>query len=470
MHTKSLLMAGFSYRIVFKQGEQAMTHILHLKAPGNWINDPNGFIFYKGKYHLFYQYFPFAPVWGTMHWGHAVSEDLVHWEHLGIALFPTMHEDRDGCFSGSALEHDGKLYLYYTGIHYDRGKPENAHSCEGEEFESAQLMISSEDGVCFDNFSDKRVVIPVIKDEAVGDRKDTRDPKVWQEGESFYMVLGSTYRKEMGRILFYKSRDGKNWEYGAQLQSARFGRILECPDIFRIGEGYVLIGSPMYIEKAKGYEHHAVCMPVEFDTGTCTLTVPEWEETGPFCQRYQYVDYGMDLYAPQTNVDRDGRRVMIGWMRMPKAVEKTGQTPWNGMMSLPRVIETEGGHIYFRIHPEVEKYFNQELPEEKRHILDFPCRIQTVLKDGESLDIGGYRIWVEQGKVKTDRSRVFDNLKGYHMVCETPRVREFWLDIFVDENLIEVFVNEGEYVLSNVVYGLGGRIEGHIERRSKGDS
>lgn len=76
---------------------------LRLKAPGNWINDPNGFIYYRGKYHLFYQYFPYMPEWGTMHWGHAVSEDLVHWEHLGVALFPSKDYDRNGVFSGTAL-------------------------------------------------------------------------------------------------------------------------------------------------------------------------------------------------------------------------------------------------------------------------------------------------------------------------------------------------------------------------------
>ncbi len=462
-----------------------ITDTLHLKAPGNWINDPNGFIFYKGKYHLFYQHFPYAPVWGTMHWGHAVSEDLIHWGHLGAALFPTLYVDQNGCFSGSAVEHDGKLCLYYTGIHYDKVNPENIHTCEGEEFAASQLMISSEDGMCFDNFSGKRVVIPVIEDEEIGDRKDTRDPKVWREGENLYMILGSTYRKVAGRIMIYKSSDGENWEYASQLRSSRLGRILECPDLFRLGDAYVFIGSPMYIEEAEGYEHHAVCMPAEFDAKTCTLTLPERNGQAETLDRdiqnetagvsnarrqaeYQYVDYGLDLYAPQTNLDRDGRRVMIGWMRMPKAVEERGKIPWNGMMSLPRVVEMKEGHIYFQIHPEVEKYFGCEIPVEGRQIPDFPCRIRTVLKEGEVLDIGGYKIWAEQGAVKTDRSRVYDGMGGGRLVCETPRVGDYRLDIFVDRNLIEVFVNEGEYVVSNVVYGLEQWIEGRVEKMWRG--
>ena len=93
-----------------------ITQKIHLKAPDNWVNDPNGFIYYKGYYHIFYQYFPYAPRWGTMHWGHAVSKDLVTWEHRGIALFPTKKEDQNGCFSGSAIEKDGTMHLVYTGV------------------------------------------------------------------------------------------------------------------------------------------------------------------------------------------------------------------------------------------------------------------------------------------------------------------------------------------------------------------
>ena len=441
---------------------------LHLKAPGNWINDPNGFIYYKGKYHLFYQHFPYAPIWGTMHWGHAVSTDLVHWEHVGIVLFPTRYEDSNGCFSGSAIEHDGKMSLYYTGIHYNKINAENIH-IDSKDYDASQLMISSEDGIHFDNFDGKRVVIPRIDDIEIGDCKDTRDPKVWKDGDCFYMVLGSTYRGEMGRALFYKSEDGENWTYVSQFRSERFGKTLECPDIFKIGDSYVFVGSPMYIAKdAGGYEHHAVCMQADFEPGRCSLSLHG---------NYQYIDYGLDLYAPQTNVDAAGRRVMIAWLRMPKAVEQEGKEPWNGMMCLPRVVELENGHIYFRVHPEVDTFFEKEILSEEKIFdgeKDFqalsvhegePYRIRVTLKKGETLDIGGFKIRVERDFIKTDRSSVFGDIKGHRMVSNTPKVYgNYELDIFVEPNLIEVFVNGGEYVISNAVYGLGSYMQENIEK------
>ena len=89
---------------------------LHFTPPQNWMNDPNGLIYFQGKYHLFYQHFPYTCQWGTMHWGHAVSNDLVHFEHLPIALYPSKYADRNGCFSGSAIAYHNQLYLYYTSI------------------------------------------------------------------------------------------------------------------------------------------------------------------------------------------------------------------------------------------------------------------------------------------------------------------------------------------------------------------
>lgn len=186
---------------------------LHLKAPDNWVNDPNGFIYYKGYYHLFYQYFPYGPRWGTMHWGHAVSRDLVTWEHRGIALYPTVREDRNGCFSGSAIEKDGKLYLVYTGVRYEVVNPEDPHTCLDEQFESAQLMITSEDGFHFDNENGKTVIIPPVTDKEIGDRTHTRDPKIWRGTDAWYLVLGSTVEEKYGEVLFFRSEDLRTWTY-----------------------------------------------------------------------------------------------------------------------------------------------------------------------------------------------------------------------------------------------------------------
>lgn len=433
-----------------------MKNILHLKAPGNWMNDPNGFIYYQGRYHLFYQCFPYAPMWGTMHWGHAVSEDLVHWEHLDIALFPTKSYDCNGAFSGSALEKDGRLQLYYSAVRYLAMNEENIHIAPEDRYETCQAMVTSEDGVHFDNWNGKKQIIPVLRDDRIADAAHTRDPKVWYENGNYYMILGSTVREEKGRAVFFQSRDAEYWEYAAQYRHEGFGRILECPDLFRLGDGYAFVGSAMYVEEAeKGYEHHAFAAMAEFDPETCTMEITS---------KLQYVDYGMDLYAPQTNVDREGRRVLIGWIRMPEAVKEEGKKDWIGMMSLPRVIEAVDGHIYFRVHPEVEKYFTKE-KEDKGHLDgENPCRIKATLEEGECLDIGGYRIWVEDGYVKTDRCRVSCGTKGWAAVCSTPKCpKHCSLDIFIEPNLIEIFINEGEYVISNVVYGLGNRISGYVE-------
>ena len=434
------------------------TDTLHLKAPGNWMNDPNGFIYYQGRYHLFYQHFPYAPVWGTMHWGHAVSEDLVHWEHLDIALFPTRYYDRNGVFSGSALEKGGELLLYYSAVRYLESEPENIHVSLPEQFETSQAMLVSKDGFLFDNWNAKKQIIPVLRDENIGDPVNTRDPKVFQENGCCYMILGSTCGGQAGRVLFFRSEDGQRWEYASQYSHEGFGRVVECPDLFPLGDSYVFIGSPMCIGKpGEGYEHHALCAAASFDANTCSMELTDG---------FQYIDYGMDLYAPQTTLDKDGRRILIAWMRMPKAVDAPGQKPWNGMMCLPRVIEREPGHIFFRVHPEVERYFSKEMTREEyppAAASGIPLRLRTSLSEGESLDIGGYRIWVEQGCLKTDRSLVFQNISGPALTASTPeKLSRHALDIFVEPNLIEIFVNEGEYVISHIVYGLGHTLTGPV--------
>ena len=420
---------------------------IHFKAPNCWINDPNGFIWYKGRYHLFYQCFPYSAHWGRMHWGHAVSKDLVNWEEKGIALFPSKTDDRSGCFSGSAIEYKDKMYIYYTGVNYTEEDPENINCCINDTFTAAQLMITSEDGMKFDNITDKKTVIPPIEDKKIGDKNHTRDPKVWRGKDAWYMVLGSTVDKN-GRLLFYKSSDLKTWQYLNYCEKDGFGWMWECPDFFEIDGKGVTIFSPMgFFNDGNGYDSVAVCMLSSFDENTGKMELSE---------NYQLFDYGIDLYAPQSTTDEDGNRVVIAWARMPEAVI-TEKGEWCGMMCIPRIVDVKNNHVYIRPHTNVKNSFITKLSAPKKS----GYMLKTTLKNGESINVGGYVIKRENDKITTDRSEVF-NIKGnYRLIAETPVINDgYELEIYVDEHLVEVFINNGEYVISNVVYGLTEEITG----------
>ena len=420
---------------------------IHFKAPNCWINDPNGFIWYKGRYHLFYQCFPYSAHWGRMHWGHAVSTDLVNWDEKGIALFPSKTDDRSGCFSGSAIEYKDKMYIYYTGVNYTEEDPENINCCINDTFTAAQLMITSEDGMKFDNITDKKTVIPPIEDKKIGDKNHTRDPKVWRGKDAWYMVLGSTVDKN-GRLLFYKSSDLKTWQYLNYCEKDGFGWMWECPDFFEIDGKGVTIFSPMgFFNDGNGYDSVAVCMLSSFDENTGKMELSE---------NYQLFDYGIDLYAPQSTTDEDGNRVVIAWARMPEAVI-TEKGEWCGMMCIPRIVDVKNNHVYIRPHTNVKNSFVTKLSAPKKS----GYMLKTILKNGESINVGGYVIKRENDKITTDRSEVF-NIKGnYRLIAETPVINDgYELEIYVDEHLVEVFINNGEYVISNVVYGLTEEITG----------
>lgn len=416
---------------------------IHLKAPDNWVNDPNGFIYYKGYYHLFYQYFPYGARWGTMHWGHAVSKDLVSWEHKGIALYPSIRADQNGCFSGSAVEAEGKLYLAYTGVRYEVVNPQDPHTCLNEQFESTQLMISSEDGFTFDNEKGKEIIIPPVTDSSIGDRTHTRDPKVWKGKDGWNLIIGSTIGTEYGEVLFYQSKDLHNWTYaGKSWKGPEYGWMWECPDYFPTEGGDVLILSAMGLLTGDMKEkNQTICFPVTFEEDSCTMQIPD---------QYQFLDYGLDLYAPQTTLDAEGRRTVVAWVRMPNVTEQG----WIGMFCSPRVVECKNGHIYFHMHPNIKNVFWKEIINvdeavEQNYMAVFE------LMEGETINIGGYLISRKEGCICTDRTAVYPEFEGAHVIAETPKIKDGYLvEVLVDPNLIEVYINDGEYVISSAVYHL----------------
>lgn len=285
----------------------------HVMPPAGWMNDPNGLIHFNGYYHLFYQHDPYQAKQGPMHWGHARSKDLVHWEHLPVALAPSEDYDKggeggQGCWSGSAVDNDGTLTLIYTG-HVDGKTPEEV-----------QCLATSSDGVTFN----KHAANPVIGDSPDAKRFGFRDPKVWKHGDKWYMVIG--YGKDgLGKGIVYTSSDLLSWEYkGAAAESdGTMGDMWECPDLFPLGGGgrHVLLISPMNIAPVKN-----LYLSGTFDYESCRFEKGYAEQ----------IDYGFDFYAPQTLLDDQGRRIMIAWMNIWGATMPEQAHGWMGAMTLPR--------------------------------------------------------------------------------------------------------------------------------------
>ena len=437
-----------------------MTTRLHFRPRDHWMNDPNGFVYFGGQYHLFYQYFPYDTQWGTMHWGHKTSKNLVHWEDQGVALYPSRDFDRNGCFSGSAIEMDGAMYLYYTSIVYDSMNPRNIH-VSGSGLTASHSLLISEDGKTFDS-DRKQMLLPPFSDQGPGSRGDTRDPKVWREGDVYYMVLGNR-QQEQGNLLLYQSPDGITWQYASAICDERIhSATWECPDIFAIDGQYFLTMSPIgLVDDGVNYANAAVWTTLDFDAGN---------GTGEITSEPHWMDYGQDAYAAQSTLDAQGDRVMVAWLRMPLPAEEG----FIGMLTLPRRVRQQDGRLRFGIHPGVDAVFTDALEHARAQELlrqKEPLKISMDLTEQAKISLGGYQIAMEQGRLVTDRSAVFvdGDAELFHertpvgRVFTTPSLAEGrHIDVYVDGNAIEIYVNGDEYVLSNIVYGLGSdiRLEG----------
>lgn len=416
---------------------------LHLTAPYHWINDPNGLIYYNGKYHIFYQHFPYANHWGTMHWGHAVTEDFIHFEHLPIALYPSKNFDRNGCFSGSAIEKDGKLYLYYTAIQYIKGNPNYIHTqINNDDIIASQALLISQDGYTFDNINDKQCIIDVIYDKELGDSRHTRDPKVWksQDGK-IKMIIGSKIRSQKGysgEVLFYESEDGIHFQYKNRFVDDSIGTMWECPDIIKIDNQYFMILSPENIDLPPKPTGNSIYIPIDFDEET--MTVQKQED-------FKYLDYGLDFYAPQTFLDECGQRTMIGWLRMRQP--EIGEN-WIGMLTMPRVLTEKDGHIYQDVYPTIKKLFQKEV---KQVHFDQPFLLKLTMNEKSQLHLGGLKLYIQNDCLYCDRQDVSIQHQKVCNINHTPKLNHHYdLEIYYDQYVFEIFINGGYYVLSQVVY------------------
>lgn len=292
----------------------------HFLPPSNWMNDPNGFIQWAGQYHLFYQYNPFGATWGNMHWGHAVSTDLIHWTDLPIAIAPTPGSyDEAGIFSGCMVNNNGVPTIFYTAT---------AEQCTVQ----TQAIATSADSLITWTKHPSNPVMRDVPAEA-GQTRDFRDPFVWKEGDTWYMVVGSRIQDVGGVIFLYRSADLLHWEYLHPLLTGDIrqdGVIWECPNFFKLGDEWVLIIS-MHDGRA---------------TGTVIYVVGSYENQ-QFTPVYRGVLDHAVLYAPLSTLDDQNRRVLFGWLREDRTGAEMTRAGWSGAQSIPRVLTLDAQH---RLH------------------------------------------------------------------------------------------------------------------------
>ena len=322
----------------------------HLLPARNWMNDPNGPIYFKGHYHMFFQYNPLAAVWGDMSWGHAISKDMLHWRHLPVALTPTPDgADSFGCFSGSAIAVGERVYAVYTGT--KKSGEEMATIRDGSnDIQESQCLAWSDDPRLIRWEKDPQ---PIVARPPAGMRiTGFRDPSVWRQGDWYYMTVGSGVENVGGCVLLYRSpvdaQGGalKSWEYLHELTGDAWngrktsnpcddGEMWECPELFPLDGGHVLIYSTLG--------------KVFWESGLLD------EATMKFNPMHKgELDWG-GFYAPKTQRDLQGRRILWGWIQeQNRSQAQMLSAGWSGMMSLPRVLSLDAeGKLEMRTLPEI---------------------------------------------------------------------------------------------------------------------
>jgi beta-fructofuranosidase len=454
-HQQAIAKAEQAIRLCLDNLEQdGHRPVFHAVPRVNWMNDPNGLIYYHEAYHLFYQHNPFSPQWGNIHWGHMRSRNLIHWEHLPIALAPSEAYDRDGCFSGCAVEHDGRLYLFYTANIFTspQGLPDDL-------LQQQCLAVSEDGGLTFRKYEGN----PIISSppEGIGDNNHFRDPKVWRHEGQWYMVLG-TKKQGRGKVLLYRSENLLDWTYVSVLveSDGSMGHMFECPDLFTIDGCDILVVSP------EGMKDHPVS---GYFAGKLDYATGRYEHEG-----FHLLDHGHHFYAPQTFQGPDGRRILIAWM--PMKGSELGKS-WSGSMTFPREL-TLGSDRRLRFKPvdEIARLRQRatrqppapfrleegslELGQgtELELIVTFNLRDMTAAQAGirffassreEAIlgyEAGTNALFVDYGHLSASPCERKSVSLG------NGRPEELKLRLLLDHSAVEVFVNEGELAFSTLLF------------------
>ncbi len=432
--------------------------IFHFSPRAHWMNDPNGLVFHDGVYHMFYQYYPESRVWGPMHWGHATSKDLIHWEEQKIALYP---DSLGYIFSGSAVfdefnssnlgkNHKASLVAIFT-QHNPAGEAAGL-----DNFQYQSLAYSSDEGKTWTKYAHN----PVLKNPGL---KDFRDPKViWYPlGKKWVMSLATG-----DHVTFYSSHDLRTWskesEFGQEIGA--HGGVWECPDLFPIDHNgkqvWVLLVSfnPGAPNGGSGTQYFLG----DFDGNVFT----------PSDTTTRYIDYGPDNYAGVTFSNTGRRRILIGWMSNWQYAQVVPTDPWRSAMTIPRELDVKDveGQLYLTSNPIAELSGRMKEPKQIGSVnvkkeydlspkIDFrSATFSLQLTDAEAKDFSivldnevgdemviGFDIKSNQYYIDRTKSGKIDFEAGFGKRSFAPRIASgpINLTLIADMTSVELFADGG---------------------------
>ncbi|WP_114576646.1 GH32 C-terminal domain-containing protein [Saliphagus sp. LR7] len=444
-----------------RAGDDAHRPDYHFTPPANWLNDPNGLIAWNGRYHAFYQYNPAGPFHDTIHWGHATSDDLLHWEDEPVALSPSPEgPDRDGCWSGCAIDDGGTPTLLYTG-----GRGRKQLPC--------LATTTDPDLRRWEKYDGNPVIAEPPEDLALLEtdhwEAEFRDHCVWREGDRWHQLIGTGLADGGGAVLRYSSENLREWRYEGPFlvdEGGSEGTVWECPELLDFGD-YKLLHVSNYDE-------------VVYFIGEARDGRFEIERRG--------VLDGGDFYAPQSLQDGD-RHVTFGWLPEARDVGAQWDAGWSGALSLPRVLSVgPDGRLRQRPAEAVERLRDRRVADGESFSLSAGERrplsaagrsleidLEVALEDAEAFELsvleGGRdertAIRYTGEEVVVDRGASADHPPEptTRRMAVPPYDEPLSLRAFVDGSVLELYANE-RHCLTSRVYpsedatGVSARAEG----------
>ncbi|MBA2795835.1 sucrose-6-phosphate hydrolase [Streptococcus porcinus] len=416
----------------------------HIEPRTGLLNDPNGFSYFNGQYHLFYQNWPYGPAHGLKQWVHLISDDLVHFEETGIKLLPDHINDKEGAYSGSAYPVGDQLFIFYTGNVRDANWLRDPRqigaylSTDGQLEKCSQVLITQPTDVT----------------------EHFRDPQIFEYQDQLYAIIGAQSHEKRGFIKLYKAtnNDVENWEFVSNLDIGRQASeyMIECPNLVFVDQTPVLIYCPQGLSKkelayANIYPNTYQIFEAFDPANGCLIGQAPLRN----------LDFGFDTYATQAFNTPDGRVLAISWIGLPDIDYPTDHYDYQGALSLVKELTIQDGVLYQKpVQALSELKINPQILDETEHtsnsylleIIVPKCdqKRLTLFADanGQGLAI---TIDTQEGWMSLDRSQSSNRFAehfGTKRSCQIPK-EDVTLNIYVDQSIVEIFINNGQFVLTS---------------------